>query len=55
MKASRKEIQEWAIVKLHPNFNAALAECGMPFDTSSAVLQGEFLCEQHKLEALNSV
>lgn len=43
LKASRKDIQDWAIAKLHPSFNPSLAECGMPFDAQSATLTGFYV------------
>lgn len=44
-KAKSSDIQKWATVKLHPNFNTAFAEAGMPFDFSAAVLRGESLTD----------
>lgn len=40
MKASPKLIREWARAKLHPNFNSAFAELGMPFDPEQARFEG---------------
>lgn len=40
LKVGKKQIQEWAVVKLHPAFNSSFAECGMPFDSSTATLTG---------------
>ena len=32
MKATPDTLRAWARIKLHPNFNTAFAEAGMPFD-----------------------
>lgn len=55
LKASRKDVQDWATTKLHPNFNASFAECGMPFDSGSATLMGKALCLMEKGESNQSI
>lgn len=41
VKASTKDIQDWALIKLHPCLNPVFAAAGMPFDFNTAELKGK--------------
>lgn len=46
LKASPKDLREWATMKLHPNLNGAFLEAGMPFDMVTASVGGDHITLQ---------